>query len=189
MDKIKSIISVIYSTAKFIVIKVFHNGFDFKGIQRFSPNTTIELGKNSQLVLGKKIRAHSGTKIRVRDNASVVIGNDVAFNYNCLLTARMGIFIGDGCEIGPNVMFYDHDHDYRAEGGVKAGKYKTSTVKIGKNVWIGANSVILRGADIGDGCVIGAGTIVRGGVYPANSLIVSEQNIHVMDLETKTAFK
>ena len=62
------------------------------------------------------------------------------------------------------MLIYDHDHDYRAQGGIKAGKYKTTPVRIGDNVWIGANTVILRGTTIGNNVVIGAGSVVSGNV-------------------------
>ena len=163
---IKNIISVTWTELRFLLLKlVYGKKFHYSGIQRFSPNTGISVGKKSTLKLGSKVRAHTGTKIRVRDNASVEIGNDVAFSYNCLLTAHDKIVIGDGCEIGPGVLFYDHDHDVKGHS-IKEGLYKTSPIEIGKNVWIGANVIILRGAVIGDDCVIGAGAIVHGGGVP-----------------------
>lgn len=71
-------------------------------------------------------------------------------------------------------MVYDHDHDFRAEGGVKAMKYKSSQIKIGNNVWIGANSVILRGSIIGDGAVIAAGSVVKGEI-PDGAVFVQKR--------------
>ena len=59
------------------------------------------------------------------------------------------------------MVIYDHDHDFKVHGGKKMEKYKTSPIKIGNNVWIGANVIILRGVTIGDNSVIAAGTIVR----------------------------
>ncbi|WP_442945325.1 acyltransferase [Nocardioides sp. CCNWLW216] len=48
--------------------------------------------------------------------------------------------------------------------------YDVESIEIGDHVWIGANSVILPGTSIGPGCVVGAGSIVRGKFEP-NSLI------------------
>ena len=72
-------------------------------------------------------------------------------------------------------MVYDHDHDFRAEGGVKSMQYKSSPIKIGNNVWIGANSIILRGTVIGDNAVIGAGSIVKGEV-PVGELFIQKKH-------------
>jgi len=70
-----------------------------------------------------------------------------------MIVAHERIEIGDGTTIGPNVCIYDHDHD--GDGG-----YKTKSVIIGKNVWIGAGCILLKGISIGDNAVIGAGTVL-----------------------------
>ena len=54
-------------------------------------------------------------------------------------------------------MIFDHDHDYKND----MNNFITDKVKIGNNVWIGANTIILRGVKIGNNVVIVAGTIVR----------------------------
>ena len=53
-------------------------------------------------------------------------------------------------------------HDYRAEGGVAAMRFKTAPVVIGNNVWIGANTMILRGTTIGDNSVVGGEAVIKG---------------------------
>ena len=95
-----------------------------------------------------------------------------------MLACQEAVTLGDNVILSPNVQIYDHDHDYRAEGGVAAMKYKTSPVVIGSNVWIGANCVILRGTHIGDNCVIGAGCVLRGDI-PANSVVTQERKTEI----------
>ena len=151
------------------------NNFSFHGIQRFSPNTTVEIDKKGKLYLGKRVRAHTGTKIKIRNNAVLEIGNNVAFNYDCVVVSRNKICIGDGCEIGPGVLIYDHDHDVK-NYSLQEGKYVSSPTIIGKNVWIGANVIILRGTEIGDNSVIAAGTVVKG-KYNNNSLIRNNKKV------------
>lgn len=170
--KIGDLISVIFSFFRFCWLKIFHfNGLKFGLIERFSPYVVVEIGKKAKLQLGKRVRVHSFSKIKIRKNAEMVIGDSVKVNYNCIFVCREKVEIGEGSEFGPNVLIYDHDHDFRAEGGIKAKKYKTSPVIIGKNVWIGANTIILRGTTIGDNAVIAAGSIVKDNV-PANTLFV-----------------
>ena len=55
-------------------------------------------------------------------------------------------------------------------------KYKTGAVIIEDNVWIGANTVILRGTHIGANSVIAAGSIIRGNV-PNNTVVYQKREI------------
>lgn len=142
----KNLISVCLSFFRCLRMRLFHPGkCNFGLIQRFSPNVTFNLDRKSVLYFGNKIRIHSGCKITVRSGAKLVIEDDVAFNYGAILACRDGITIKSGVEVGPNVLIYDHDHNFRVDGGLKANKYKTAKVEIGENTWIGANTVILKG--------------------------------------------
>lgn len=170
---INNIVSVICSCVKFSIMKITRwKGFRFSFVERFSPNVVTEFNRGSKVVLGKMIRVHSGTKIKVRNGAKLFIGKNVKINYNCIIVSREHIEIGEGTEFGPSVYLYDHDHDYRV--GIKEDKFKSAPIIIGKNCWIGANTIILRGTTIGDNCVIGAGTVIKGS-FPSNSLIIQNR--------------
>lgn len=172
-----NIISVSYSAVRLILLKLF-NGSNLRTsfIERISPNVVLEFNKGSKVILGDKVRVHSGSKIKVRENAELYIGKNVKINYYCIIACHESISIGEGTEFGPSVYVYDHDHDYRNGFSPNSDKeyFKKKAVKIGKNCWIGANTVILRGTIIGDNCVVGAGSILSG-TYEANSLIVQKR--------------
>lgn len=159
--------------------KLFHFG-SFSGplISLVSPHTEITMDGGAELRIGKNFKMRDGAKIRVRKGATCIIGNNSSINSNNMIACHERVEIGDDVQLSPNVQIYDHDHDFRAEGGVKAGKFKTSAVKIGDNVWIGANTVILRGTEIGDNCVIGAGCVVKG-KYEAGSVIIQKREKEV----------
>lgn len=158
-----NIVSVLHSFIRFTVLKICNfQGIQFALIERFSPNVVVEVNRGGKLSLGKKIRVHSGCKLKVRNGAVMTIGDEVSINYNCMFFCRKAIHIGNGTEFGPGVLIYDHDHDYRE--GFKEGKFKEADVEIGKNCWIGANTVILRGTVIGDDCVVAAGSVVKGNI-------------------------
>lgn len=147
-------------------------------ISLISPLTEITMDRGAKLRIGKNFKMRDGAKIRVRKGAICVIGNNSSINCNNIIACRERIEIGDNVMFSPNVFIYDHDHDFRVAGGVKAGKYRTAPVKIGNNVWIGANTVILRGTEIGDNCVIGAGCILKG-KYKESSVIIQKRNEEV----------
>lgn len=170
---IANIISVLWTIPRIIIKKIaLGKGFTSSLVERISPNVVLEFSRGARITLGQKVRIHSGCKLKVREGAEFYIGSGAKINYNCMMFCQTGISIGEGTEFGPSVYVYDHDHDYRS--GLKNELYLTSPVSIGKNCWIGANSVILRGTVIGDNCVIGAGSIVRGNI-PANSVVYQKR--------------
>lgn len=75
----------------------------------------------------------------------------------------------------------DYDHDYKKLSG---GHLVKGEVVIGKNVWIGANEVILRNIFIGDNALIGEGSIVKGNV-PANSALLNKRSKDIFEYEYK----
>jgi len=183
--RIRAIVSVLYSFVYLGLLKLLHlKSFHYGLIQRISPGVPIFLEGRCQF--GDRLRVHSGSRIMVRENASLVIGSDTQINCGVFIVCLDQIEIGANAYIAPRVLIYDHDHDYRV--GVENNKIRTSPIIIGKNCWIGANSIILRGTKIGDNSVVGAGSIVKG-EYPANSLIVQKRETTVRTIERVTQNK
>lgn len=181
--KLGNIISVIFSFFRFCLLKLFYwRRFSFHPIERISPNVVVAIDRMSKCMLGDRVRIHSGTRLAVVAGGVLKIGKNVRMNTNCQIICRHNIEIDDGAEFGPGVLVYDHDHDFRAEGGIKAERFTVDSVKIGKNVWIGANTIILKGTVIGDGSVIGAGSIVKG-IIPPGSILVQKRVSEIREIE------
>ncbi len=183
MRYIKNYFFIIYTLIKFLIIKIFHiNTFSFSFIEKFSPYTTISFKNHSKIKFGKLIKANSGTKISCLNGGFITIGDNVFLGYRCIMVCWDKINISNNVQFGPNVLIYDHDHDFRTKDGMKNLKYKTSPVEIGENTWIGANTVILRGTKIGKNCVVGAGSIIKG-EYPDNSIILQKRETSITHYE------
>jgi len=91
----------------------------------------------------------------------IEIGQNVFINRQCTIVSMKKISIGSNSIFGNNVSLFDHDHNisttkipYKEQG------YTYSEIKIGQNVWLGANSVILKGVHIGDNSIVAAGSVV-----------------------------
>ena len=89
----------------------------------------------------------------------VHFGKSVYANFNLTLVDDTHIYVGDYTLIGPNVTIATAGHPIDPDLREKAYQFNRS-VKIGKNCWIGAGTVIVPGVTIGDNTVIGAGSIV-----------------------------
>lgn len=161
MKYIRAILRRMISILKIFMVKVL-NPKSIKApiIGVISPSTHFMINKG-KITIGKKLQTRKNVEFTVNKGGKIVIGDNCFFNNNCIVAAHENIIIGNNCSFGPNVLIYDHDHDFRVANGKNEGKYKVSPIVIGDNVWIGANSVILRGSKIGDNSVIGAGTIIK----------------------------
>lgn len=182
--QINNLISVGITAFRVIAIKLFcGKNFKFSFIERISPNVVLEFDRKSCVTLGTKVRIHSGCKVKARKGAKLSIGDNTKINYNCIIACHDEIYIGEGTEFGPSVYIYDHDHDYKKGFDADSSKeaYKTAPVHIGKKCWIGANTVILRGTVLGDRCVVGAGSVIKGN-YPAGSLITQKRETNVKQI-------
>lgn len=161
-------------TFKLVWTKLFHpRGFIFSFKSMISPLTEITIERRAVLQLGTKFRMRSGAKIRIRKRAKCIIGDNVAIGHGNLIACHDIIKIGNNVLFSPNVLIYDHDHDFRCKMDIFK-HYKTAPIEIGNNVWIGANTVVLRGTKIGDNCVVGAGCIIKGN-YPSNTIIIQKR--------------
>ena len=97
---------------------------------------------------------------------NIEVGEDVFINACCHFQDHGGVRIGDGCQIGHNVVFATLNHFLEPE---KRKMTYSAPIVLGKNVWIGSNATILQGVTIGDNAVIGAGAVVTGDI-PANTV-------------------
>lgn len=101
---------------------------------------------------------------------NVHFGNGVYANFNLTMVDDCDIFVGNNVLFGPNVTVSAGTHPINPELRSKQAQYNIP-IHIGNNVWIGANSVILPGVNIGDNSVIGAGSIVTKNI-PSNVIAV-----------------
>lgn len=101
---------------------------------------------------------------------NVHFGNGVYANFNLTMVDDCDIFVGNNVLFGPNVTVSAGTHPIHLELRSKQAQYNIP-IHIGNNVWIGANSVILPGVNIGDNSVIGAGSVVTRDI-PSNVVAV-----------------
>lgn len=173
-NSFRAIVCIPCSLIKFGYNKLLHQrNLNVKFINIISPFTEITIEKGSKISLGYRLTMRGGAKLRVRENARLTIGDNTYINHNCMIVCRENIEIGNNVQFSPNVLIYDHDHDFRV--GLQMQKFKTSPIKIGNNVWIGANSIILRGSEIGDNVVIAAGSIVKNKIS-AGTVFIQKRN-------------
>jgi len=178
IDMIANIFTASLNLIRLSLIKVVKGGrITFNAMQFLSFGTTIRIGRKGRIILGRSTQTRKGVALLAR-SGTIDIGDRVGLNMNCIITSHEMIEIGDNCVFGPNVMIFDHDHDYKG----KTGGFLTSPIRIGNNVWVGANVVILRGTTIGDNSVIGAGSVIKGDI-PADCVVVQKRENCITKIE------
>lgn len=98
---------------------------------------------------------------------NLFFGKNVFVNSGCCFQDQGGIYIGDNCLIGHQVVFATLNHmlDPARRAGMRPG-----AIRLGKNVWVGSHATILAGVTVGDNAVIAAGAVVSKDV-PADTVV------------------
>lgn len=98
---------------------------------------------------------------------NLVLGADIFINLGCRFQDTGGITIGDGTLIGHGSTFTTLNHSLDPD---RRADMEPAPIVIGRKVWFGASVTVVPGVAIGDGAVIGAGSVVTKDV-PANAVV------------------
>ena len=135
------------------------------GIERMEQNRLsglLYVAKNATLEVGA-FDVYAGGRINVNEGASLKMGSGY-INYDCAIDVFSSVSIGQNVVISERVVIRDSDnHTIHLDGedGRTDANPSTIPIVIGDHVWIGMNSIILKGVHIGDGAVIAAGSVVN----------------------------
>ena len=120
-------------------------------------------------IVGKRVVFYPG--VWIAPGRNLEIGDDVDLALNVLIETSGGVTIGDRTLIGYGVKIFSSNHHVPPNhGNIFGAGHSDSAVLIGKDVWLGANVIVLPGRTIGDGAVVGAGSIVTKDV-PAFAIV------------------
>jgi len=167
-------------------------GLEQYNVRKYS--SKLLLGEKSSLYFGARVENLSGdkNKIKIGCNTHVrgellvlpyseglVVGSNCYIGERSVIRAYKKILIGDNVLIAHNVTIIDsdsHEINYleRAEGfrdifisgHVERHKIKSEQITIRDNAWLSYNVSVLKGVEIGEGAIVGAGAVVTKDVPP-----------------------
>lgn len=178
-------ISIFYYTLRFKFFMFLTSGnygkkikIDGKVFVRSQSSGTIKIGDNFTLNSrpgSNLVGVTNFASFQSLGKGTIHIGNNCGFT-STVLSARTSIKIGDNVKIGGNTRIYDHDYhslNYQERRNSKddSNGCKTASVEIGDDVFIGANSTILKGVKIGARSIIGTGSVVSIKEIPEDSIV------------------
>ncbi len=139
----------------------------------------IELGSGCKIHADASVDASRSPGVRFGDrvtlnryayvqggNGGVRLGDRVEINNFSIVNGTGGVDIGDDTLIGPGVRLISYQHRYARAATIHSQPVDARPIVIGRDVWLGANSIILAGVTVGDGAVVAAGAVVRDDVLP-----------------------
>jgi len=134
--------------------------------ERWKGRGGIVLHENASLILRGDVLLGDGVLIEVHPGAFLEIGAGTFVHPGSRVLVLESVRIGADCAIAWEVQIMDGDrHFFLDREGTR--QRNTAPIVIGDHVWVGARSLILKGARVGAGAVIGAGSVVSGEIAPA----------------------
>ena len=138
------------------------------------PGGVIRIGDNVRMVSDSRrctsASIYAPVKLRTfARGAAIRIGDNVGLTGTAITARTTSVTIGNGTIIGPNCCVMDSDFHAIWPPEIRStdpGYERDAAVRIGDNVWIGAQCIVLKGATIGDNAVIAAGSVVTGAIPP-----------------------
>lgn len=130
----------------------------------------VEISGN--VYIGEDTVIGSYSFLSTMPDGNLRIGNDVLINSFSVIGGSESVDIGDHCIFAAYAHITDASHSFDdPDIMIKHARFLAKPVKINKNVWLGSSVMIMKGVTIGDGCVIGAKSLVNHDI-PPNSIAV-----------------
>jgi acetyltransferase-like isoleucine patch superfamily enzyme len=126
----------------------------------------VIIDNHGTMIVGERVQLlghHARSIFTTFAHGRLIIGDRAFINYGVDIAATGLVSIGADCLIGTHVSIIDNDFHGLAE---RLQMPSPKPVIIGDNVWIGNRAIILPGVTIGDGAVVGAGSVVTRDVPP-----------------------
>ena len=138
-------------------------------------NNYFDISSNAEINIDCNVIINESNYITIKNKSKFSIGENTYIT-RATISCLGNIEIGKNCILGEGMKLFDHNHQYQTNPfSVAKTDFNIGYIKMGNNVWTGANVIILKDVTIGDNVIIGAGCVIHKDV-PANSIIINKQD-------------
>jgi acetyltransferase-like isoleucine patch superfamily enzyme len=142
-------------------------------LSRLEENVYIQTISKQGITIGDDVTICFGTQIRPSGHWGGLLGEGMRIgNHSCIgaysyIGCAGFIEIGENVLIGPNIYLIAENHNFgNSDATIKEQGMSRKGIRIGNNIWIGANSKIIDGVTIGDNSIVGAGSVLTKSIPP-----------------------
>lgn len=140
---------------------------------RLGNRNHLDISPDARFQIAEGVAINESNNIAVKKGGQLIIGKDTYIT-RATIAVLERVEIGENCILGEGLKIFDHNHKYTLEPfSVSKTEFKTAPIKLGDNVWTGANCIILKGVTIGDNVILGAGCVIHKDV-PANTVVITK---------------
>lgn len=163
---------------RFLVHRLRQPRVVFEGMAFLGRRVELEAARHrGRLVIGPWCWIGDGSMLRAHEG-NLRLGPKVVLGRQNVVNAHLDVEIGENALFGDWIYVCDFDHAHeRLDVPIKRQGLRCSPTRVGADVWIGEKASVLRGADVGAGCVIGSQALVRGVVPPFSIAVGSPARV------------
>jgi acetyltransferase-like isoleucine patch superfamily enzyme len=130
------------------------------------PGAHLKNRENGRIVLHDGVKLDSVTRLVAANDATIELGENTAIGLGTIINAGADVRIGRYGLIAGHCVMSASDHGFEAGAFIREQPYTYDEIRIGQDVWLGAHTFVSKGARIGDGAVVSAGSFVAGEIPP-----------------------
>ena len=156
----RALLSMVDVRSYLHVLRLIH----FYGYSHVQQRARMKLGAGSCMAPNTSLRFGN----------LITVGKDCHIGERCYLWAgpsKGRIILGDCVSLAPEVFITTSNYEFRAGIPFRQQPQTEKDVIIGSDVWLGVRVIVTAGVTIGDGCIVGAGSVVTRDL-PPNSIAV-----------------
>lgn len=146
---------------RFVLLKLRHPEIVTRGLIFLDRGVRLSVRRgHGRMIIGRWVHIGANTAVRCHEG-TLTIGDKSVLARDISINSYLDIEIGACALIGDRVYISDFDHRFADRGlPIKDQGIAKSRVRIGPDVWLGTKVTVCRGVAIGEGCVVGANSVV-----------------------------